>query len=488
MRISLYKQFLLSTVLGPFGLFNVSAKAALALIALTAGALYISFENWPYILAASVVASMIIGNILVNRHNRLLDKNFQFSTFRGDVSCKVVRKEAADRDYDDALQKVRNKKLVNRLGIASLAMLCITATALLVIPKTRMAILSPSNTVAANIAEENNSNESDNITSQVQNNPVDVISSAQVVDPEILLGAIEYEESSYGLYRPKIDMSCERDIYEASFITDEVLGTDSTRLVVKINEIALPAQTWNVSDTYRVAISPEPKNLFDLLSTANSLSISYLPFGADKEKVAVFDMAKYADAMAKFKNRCEPVILLTQPELQPSTPEAQIATASPEPVSPTASPEAESQTTSSGPELQANSTDQVVPVISPEQELQVTSPELQVASPEPAPQVTSPELQAASPEPALQVTSPELQAASPEPELQTTSPEPELQAASPEPELQTVSPEPELQAASPESEPQTASPEPELQAASPEPELKTASPKSAAPQGLPGHF
>ena len=483
MRISAYKQFLLSTVLGPFGLFNVSAKAAVVLIILTAGALYYSPEHWLYILAVSIVLSMFIGNILVSRHNRLLDKNFQTTTFLGDVSCKVVRTEAADKDYDAALKRVRNKKLVNRLGIASVATLCVAAAAFVVAPKARLAMQSSSNTVAANIAGENNSDESENNTIQAQNSPTDVISSEPVGDPEILLSAIDYQENSYGLYRPKIDMTCEHEIFAATFITDEVLGTDSASLAIKVDGRTLARQKWNVTDTYRVAIAPDAKGLANLLSTANSLSIAYLPFGADHEKVAEFDMIENADAMAQFKNRCQPEILISQPET--SAPETEIATVSPEPALQPTLPLAEIQTDSPEPELQVNSTEQELQVLTPEPELQVASPvpELQVDSPEP-------ELQAASPAVELQEISPEpeLQAASSESELQTDSPEPELQAASTEPALQAASPEPELQTSSPELQLQAASPEPKIQAASPEPALQTTSPKPVVQQALPGHF
>jgi len=89
--MSSYNQLLLCAILGPLGVFYSSPPISIVLTILTILAVVFSPANLLYIVAVSFAISIFAGVFLVNRHNRLLVKNFEPSGFIGNVSCKVIR-------------------------------------------------------------------------------------------------------------------------------------------------------------------------------------------------------------------------------------------------------------------------------------------------------------------------------------------------------------------------------------------------------------
>jgi len=433
-RISPYKQFLLSAALGPFGLFNVNAKAAVALILVSAGAYFYSPGHWPYILAVSIVTSIVVGVALAMRNNRKQQRSYQASSYKGDVSYKVVRTEAPDKDYDTALKKTRNKKLINRIAVGSVAVTCVAVCAFLAIPKARLAIQSSPSPVASNTTTEDTTNGSS--TSALQRVAMQVITEKNGAT-SFTLAASDYQKSNYGHYRPKIKLVCDQTRYEVSFITDEILGTDSVGFGVKVDAKSSLEQQWNLDDTYRIATPGNAKSFIDLLSSGKTLSVSYQPFGAEAEKFAEFDLTENAAGVVGVRNRCEPGFL-PEPKLQAAKPEPVLSTTLPEPEFKAALPEPESR-----------------------------------------PALPEPELQPALP-------GPELEPALIESEQQAVSPEPELQPALPAPEPALI--ESVQQPALPEPELKPALPGPETQITLTEPALKTEISKPISHLSIPGHF
>ena len=308
MRMSSYKQCLLSSALGPLGLLHLSPLMALALATPTACALFVSFEHVFYILGVSATISVIVGLNLVNRHNQLLVKNFQHSTYYGTVPCKVVRRESADKDYHKILKKVRQRKLVGKLGTYCFLLLCITVSGLILAPEIRSAAQSV-DLVATSNPENIADSDTTALTASVNytNNPKQQpiwVQSMHKNSISASLSSVEYQSSSDGLYRPDIRLSCENNNYSVSFSVNEILGTDSTRLSLTSDGKYTLEGTWQLSESYYAATAAKPDEVLNMLRSANKITVAYRPFASEAEKVATFDLHGSAKAIGVFKERC----------------------------------------------------------------------------------------------------------------------------------------------------------------------------------------
>ncbi len=310
MRISPYKQCLLCIALGPFGLLQLNPVLAIALVIPTACALYVSIEHALYILGASAAISVIFGLALVDRHNRLLVKNFQRSTYIGNVSAKIVRRESADKDYHKVLTKVRRRKLVGRLGTYGFLLVCVAASGMIMAPDIRRAVQSDDLFTAIN-SESNAA--SGNGTSNVAPNTLPIIDQRQPIWNQSMhnhkisasLSAVEFQSTSDGFYRPGIILSCQQTNYSVSFSANEILGTDITRLTLTSDGNQKLNGEWQLSESYHTAITTKPHELMGILRSANKITVTYRPFSSEAEKVSTFNLQGSAKAIGVFKERCQ---------------------------------------------------------------------------------------------------------------------------------------------------------------------------------------
>ena len=276
---------------------------------LTACAIAVSFEHVLYILGASAALSVIVGLLLVNRHNRLLVKNFQRDTYYGNVSGKVIRRESADKNYHPALHKARQRKFAGKLAPYCFLLLCITATGLILAPDIRHAIQASKLATAANPESFTETATSDlavsiNNTINREQQPV-WDQGVHRGNISASLSAVEYQNSSDGLYRPDIRLSCRQNKYSVSFSIIEILGTDTTRLSVTSDSRRVMDENWQLSESYYAASANTPNDLINLLRTSNKITIAYRPFASGADKVSTFDLRGSAKAIAIFKERCK---------------------------------------------------------------------------------------------------------------------------------------------------------------------------------------
>jgi len=307
-RKSPYKQCLLSATLGPFALFHLNPILALALLTPTVSALAVSIEYVFFILGASATLSVVFGVILVNKHNRDLVKNFQHSTYYGNVSGKVVRREAADKDYHRALNKVRQRKFAGKFATYSLLLLCVIASGFILAPNIQHALNSVESSIASNSVGFTDSDSpvvkvGANYTIDHERQPI-WVQSTHKGNVSASLKAVEYQNSSDGFYRPDIRLSCEQNNYSVSFSVNEVLGTDITRLSITSDRNQVLEGNWQLSENYYTATATNTDEMINTLSSAIEVTVAYRPFAAEAIKVSTFNLQGSAKAISVFKERC----------------------------------------------------------------------------------------------------------------------------------------------------------------------------------------
>lgn len=304
--MSSYNQLLLCAILGPLGVFYSSPLISIVLTIITAIAVIFSPANVLYIIAASFIVSIFASMFLVSRHNRLLAKNFEPSSFLGGVSCKVIRRETSDKEYHLKLRKVRRKKRAIRHVVFCFAVLGIAGCGLVLHPDFRytlqssymFGISSPENSTVILTDPSSVSGEyaEQKTPSWIRAEQEDSVSSS--------LRALEYQDSSDGYYRPEIELSCGNRARAVSFIASEVLGTESASIIMKSDDNQKLELQWTISDDFTVATVSKPDEAVRLIRAAKELSVVYKPFGSEHEKVATFDLRNSTEELDALAGRC----------------------------------------------------------------------------------------------------------------------------------------------------------------------------------------
>jgi len=302
-------QLLLCAFLGPLGVFYSSPLASIVLTILTAIAVVFSPANVLYIIAVSFIVSILAGVVLVNRHNRLLVKNFEPSGFVGNVSCKVVRRETAEKEYHAKLRKVRRKKSVVRHAAFCFAVFGLTGSGLAMHPDFRHELLSsyvpgmsgPDQRAAMPTEPFGVLRENPEIIDQERPG---WIRAEQGDSFRTSLRALEYQDSSDGYYRPEIELRCNKKLLSVNFIASEVLGTERATIVMRSEDSKKREFQWAISDDYTVATAGKPDVAIRLIRAAKVLSIVYQPFGSEHEKVSTFDLQNSSEEIDALAGRC----------------------------------------------------------------------------------------------------------------------------------------------------------------------------------------
>ncbi len=308
MRKSLLKQIALIAILGPFGLFYTNVIAALVLVLATILAIYsaadpLSLGHLMVVLPTALIVSLAVGSYLVTRHNRQLTKNFQLSSYYGNVSCKMVRKDSVDQDYHQVLNKVRRKKTLQKAQIVCLSSLCIGYSALILKPYIEHTIPIAGKTagIQAPVHEPVLSAATPaNSTSTIRKWKNKQDGTTVITE----LKALDYTSSSDGPYLPVIQLSCKDNSVAASFNVRETLGNNSPSISIKIDNKPAFVEKWKLDPGYQSAITRSTATFMKQLKKARTITIGYSPFGTTSEKTARFDLTGSTVAINAFQLRC----------------------------------------------------------------------------------------------------------------------------------------------------------------------------------------
>jgi len=303
------KQFFLTALFGPLGLFYINIKVALSATLVTLCVLYKLPQYILYIVPVSFVASALLGVWLTGIHNKRTVKDFRLQTYIGRVSCNVTGTESIDKEYHQTLRKVRRKKLIRNLEIYALSLLCLIVSGVMLKPHLPGTIslskwTKPDVIARHDLKPQALQSETINPIHSDNNQPV-WIHKNQGNHTLSALPAISYEKGSAGYYKPNISIECKDTELAFKFIVDEILGTENTVLDITIDsEPSFKAQ-WALSSTYRTAISRDADSMINLLRSAEKLSISFTPFEYKGSKTAAFYLNTNSATISNLLSKCK---------------------------------------------------------------------------------------------------------------------------------------------------------------------------------------
>jgi len=222
------------------------------------------------------------------------------------------------KEYNSAVKKSRRRKTIKKLLVAS-AVLAVgfLATAVFAItlnghkPVDQLAVAASSDITmqtvpaAAIRVEADSSMETEDAGIDALNNqyPGWKYNTQGDIKSTVVV-ATEYQTSANRLYLPKIQLTCERLSYGVSFVVDEILGTEVASIKYSSDLVAETTQQWELSETYSSAYPPNPDMFINLLSAANTLTVTYQTFGYDQDKTTEFDLSFSSKAIGEFRSQC----------------------------------------------------------------------------------------------------------------------------------------------------------------------------------------
>jgi len=293
------KQVLLVGVFGPLGILYSSPTAALFLTFATLCAMLLIPGYILTIIAVVAALSVVCGGASVAMHNRDdRRRNYSTSSFIGRVNCKVTGKTALQKNYHNPLAKVRRYRKMKHIAQSTLAIALAVVSAAIAAPRIETALLvrfpAPSvEPLPAAALPSKMPAKSDWTTRQADDGNFSAV-----------LGAVSYQESNEGLYRPRLEVACVDNRSQLKFNTQEILATDKTALKIAIGSNEAIQTEWAVSDDYRTAVAPHAITTIKQIGANDKFAISYLPFGADQSKTAVFNTSKSAEAISALRSAC----------------------------------------------------------------------------------------------------------------------------------------------------------------------------------------
>lgn len=335
MKKSQTKQALLAVLFGPAGLFYCSANAALMLTLLTLIGVLVGPQLVLYTIAASFVASIGLGALLVRSHNKFtVDREYVPSTYIGRVSCRVIGKNQFKRDYSRPLAQAKFKRKAKLAASYGLATACLLVTGFIALPTLKSQLNTPDNqsddaqhTLAATKLE-SNSKDSAAAMSEAMSEANGPNATLRIAAARSHAGSLSnigvwqvypdkgdrsfkaqllgnhYQNTSEGYYRPTLTLSCDSGHATISFDAFEVLGTESASLTLHFDTRPEQSFNWRLQSDYRRAYSAASKPLLNNLSRSNSLQISYRPFGSEEERSIDFDLGKSSTITSQLSKQC----------------------------------------------------------------------------------------------------------------------------------------------------------------------------------------
>ena len=293
------KQLLLAALFGPLGVLYTSTVASLVLTLSTLIALYFWPGNRLLVIAMSIASAVLAGCVLAIVHNRKAEnRNFRCSGYIGRVSCKVIGPTQFKRDYNKPLARVRRYKRLRTACMYATTCAGGAICAIMVYPDI---------------------DTTDTLRSKTGHQAVPIIAAARapLEDTEIwqvardtsdefqaVLRANDYQTSSVGLYRPKLQLSCANNKTALTFIAVEVMGTGKTRLKLGFDQQANTSVNWHSSEDYQSANAPRPIGMVRKFKSTDSLQIAYWPFGQTAPKTATFNLSNSDQVVDKVRSLC----------------------------------------------------------------------------------------------------------------------------------------------------------------------------------------
>ncbi len=305
LRKSHLKQALLAAMLGPLGLCYVSINAALSLTLLTLVSILLLKHYSVYFLLISVPLAIALGLLLVNNYNRRVGvRSFTLSTYIGRVSCKIIDKTPTARSYKKVLAKARLKNTIAKHLHKALAALCIIVTGFIAAPNIikNVDLKSTPKAHAEPLTESSDKSVAVSIVAADDGKWTINLDEGNAYSAS--LSTARYENSSDGLYRPSLTMSCINNKTSVTFNSNEILGTETTAIGLSIDDVKLSETRWPSTTDYKSASAPKPINLARQLIDKRTLEITFHPFGSNEHKLARFNLTNSNTPIETIKKHC----------------------------------------------------------------------------------------------------------------------------------------------------------------------------------------
>jgi type VI secretion system VasI family protein len=288
-------QIVLTLIAGPMGLAYTNLRAALIATGLTLAALLVVESQLLIIWAAAVALSAITGVCLIRatEHRQRIDQ-FQLSTYVGSVSRRVIKKGRVRQNYQIALSRFRLKKKLHHAGNTVLVGTCFILAALIVNPHWI------ENLNSLHTDDVHDQYASTNQTTATAKAPVLI----QPTDEGFILKSSNFVTGKNGPHRVLLNISCNSNKTALSISSDNVLGTDSSRVILRLNNEQDVMQSWKINRTLTQASVRSPISTLRRIASSEQVSIHYQPFGSNDEKAAVFDIQNIRAATASVRKRC----------------------------------------------------------------------------------------------------------------------------------------------------------------------------------------
>lgn len=293
---SIAVQLALSAVLGPVGLAYSNLQIALGATALTLTALIV-FKPFIFLIGCiTVILSMVCGVMLVRtERQREETRNFQLSTFVGQVSCQVTNKGKRQQRYQPILNRLRFRKRLNQVFNCTLVGLCFVLAALIVNPQWIAKLKSNL------FIEEIPPAGFNNITP-----PTDSAETVSLSESEhgYIIKSKNFVIGSNGAHRARLSLTCVDNRTYLSLVADDVLGTDNSDIIIALDNNELVKQRWKIEDQLHQARARSPISTLQRIGRSNKLSLQYRAFGSDSTNTAVFDVSDVKQATESVRKRC----------------------------------------------------------------------------------------------------------------------------------------------------------------------------------------
>jgi hypothetical protein len=306
-------QLLFATCFGPIGLIYSSMPAALLLTVLTVIAALFFLSQIVYVVIASLILSVFIGDQLVcaynrNRHTQLHNPG----TYLGGVRCRVIGKGANAPHYAAALNKARwHRRAVAWCKYFVSPVVIFTCTwfaqpepvqRAFVDSVQRMIMADDEPGIAAAHAALR-----DDVPDMVLSEDPGIWRANEDGNADVLafvLKARNFVNSPNGWIRPELQLECRDNRTSVLLIAHEVLGTERARVQYRLDVGHPVSSHWALRSDYSSAIAANSIALARLLRRHKDLQVSYQPFHSDHRRTINFELQSASEVVDKVRRRC----------------------------------------------------------------------------------------------------------------------------------------------------------------------------------------
>ncbi|OED39126.1 hypothetical protein AB833_16430 [Chromatiales bacterium (ex Bugula neritina AB1)] len=293
-------QFLLTVVFGPIGVLYTSSIVSFFLTGSTLAAIFYWPDKNRVIIGVSYITAAVIGYLLVIQHNRKTRiRNFNVSSYHGRVSCRVTDQVIIKRNYDKPLAKARRNKSLHDFAVWSVSCLSGVSCALVAFPE-MLGVFNQSGRSEKRVV----ASSEPQFRRALPETDAWKITADRDNEFSALLSADSYQDSSVGLYKPKLSVSCASNKTAVTFVTKEVLGTQATNVSVGFNHNGMSKVNWQAFGDYQSASVSFPISFVKQIKTSSTLQINYLPFGQTTVKAANFELSGSETVISKVRQLC----------------------------------------------------------------------------------------------------------------------------------------------------------------------------------------